>query len=297
MHRTCQYLLLGLISLFTATLRAPAPEEKPDGKEIVSKTLTSIKLVRIASKGKTFTMGSPTTEKDRSDDEKEHEVKFTSDYYLGVTTITRGQFAAFVKDEGYQTEMERSDDGYGWDDDKKGWVKDKKYNWKNPGFAQTDAHPIINVSWNDAMAFCKWLSKKEGKIYRLPTEAEWEHACRAGTKTAYSFGDDPKELMKYGWFDGNADRKRQPVGQLLPNKWGLYDMHGNVYQWTADWHDPDYYKNSPEADPRGPADGTNKVMRGGEFSYPAWACRSAARKTRTPDYMTARTGFRVAFEQ
>jgi len=208
-----------------------------------------------------------------------HQVKITKGFFMGAYPVTVGQFRKFIEDSGHKPATRDGKD------------------WRNPGTEQTDEHPVVLVSWRDADAFCKWLGKKEGKTYRLPTEAEWEHACRAGSKTAYHFGDDAKELEKHGWFDGNSQGKRHPVGQLLPNQWGLYDMHGNVYQWTADWYDADYYKNSPEADPRGPAAGITKVMRGGEYSYPAWACRSAARKARTPDHITARTGFRVVCEQ
>jgi formylglycine-generating enzyme required for sulfatase activity len=209
-----------------------------------------------------------------------HKVKITKGFLIGAYPVTVGQFRKFIDDSGYKP----ATGGDGND-------------WQNPGTDQADDYPVVMISWNDADAFCKWLSKKEGKTYRLPSEAEWEYACRAGTKTAFSFGDDAKDLEKYGWFKENADGKRHPVGKLLPNKWGVYDMHGNVYQWTADWHGADYFKNSPESDPRGPSDGTDKVMRGGEYSYPAWACRSAARKARGANYLTPRTGFRVVCEQ
>ena len=106
----------------------------------------------------------------------------------------------------------------------------------NPGFDpynQTDNDPVVEVTWNDAVRFCPWLSRKEGKTYELPTEAEWEYACRAGTKTAYSFGDDLMRLDDYAWYDGNSGGHTHPVGQKKPNSWGLYDMAGNVWQWCA----------------------------------------------------------------
>ena len=121
------------------------------------------------------------------------------------------------------------------------------------GFEQTDEHPVVNVSWNDALAFCRWLSKKEGKICRLPTEAEWEYACRAGSTTRYCFGDDASDLGEYAWYGANSDRKTHPVGTKKPNAWGLYDMHGNAWEWCADGYDAEYYEKSPTDDPTGPA--------------------------------------------
>ena len=138
-----------------------------------------------------------------------------------------------------------------------------KYSWRNAGFEQTDEHPVVNVSWNDAVAFCKWLSRKEGKTYRLPTEAEWEYACRAGTTTRYYSGDDPETLAKVGNVaDATAKAKfanwkytikasdgyvfTAPVGQFTPNAFGLYDMHGNAWQWCADRYGKEYYAMSPQ---------------------------------------------------
>ena len=141
---------------------------------------------------------------------------------------------------------------------KKEFDFNEKYSWRNTGFEQTDEHPVVNVSWNDAVAFCKWLSKKEGKTYRLPTEAEWEYACRAGTTTRYYSGDDPETLAKVGNVADAALKAKfpdwkytikasdgyvftAPVGKFKPNAFGLYDMHGNAWQWCADWYGEEYY--------------------------------------------------------
>ena len=152
---------------------------------------------------------------------------------------------------------------------------------------------MINVSWHDAKAYCKWLSEKTGETYRLPTEAEWEYACRAGTTTKWSFGDDEKELEKYAWYNKNSDDKTHPVGEKLPNPWGLYDMHGNVWEWCEDdW--ADNYKETPR-------DGSanhnqkedKKVLRGGSLGDDAYDTRSAFRFRYNPTDRNSDRGFRL----
>ena len=200
---------------------------------------------------------------------------------------------------------------WGWDADKKGFDFNAKYSWRNAGFEQTDEHPVVNVSWNDAKAFCEWLSKKEKKTYRLPTEAEWEYACRAGTTTRYSSGDDPETLAKVGNV-ADATAKSQfpdwtgtikasdgyvftsPVGSFQPNAFGLYDMHGNPWQWCADWYDESYYAKSPVDDPSGPTTGSDRVGHGGGWYDHAGGCRSAFRYGRTPEDRNRDLGFRVS---
>ncbi len=182
----------------------------------------------------------------------------------------------------------------GWNEAAEKFEQDAKYTWRNPGFAQTDEHPVVNVSWNDAVAFCEWLSKQEGKRYRLPTEAEWEYACRAGSTTRFSNGDDPERPGDVGNVaDGTAKAKypkwngtitardgyvyTAPVGTFRPNGFGLYDMHGNVWEWCSDWYDQSYYANSPVEDPQGPATGSDRVVRGGGWFGSPVTCRSAIR--------------------
>ena len=174
-----------------------------------------------------FLMGSPDNETGRNASEgPQHEVVLTGPFYMGVHDVTVGQFKAFVKETGYQTE--KGGGAYRFADGS--WQLDPLANWQNPGFEQSDDHPVVCVSWNDANAFCNWLSKKEKRMYQLPTEAQWEYACRAGTTTAYSFGDDPKDLGDYAWYQDNSGNHTHPVGGKKPNPWGLYDMHGNVWQ-------------------------------------------------------------------
>jgi formylglycine-generating enzyme required for sulfatase activity len=179
------------------------------------------------------------------------------------------------------------------------------------GFEQSDEHPVVCVSWNDAVAFCGWLSRKEGKGYRLPTEAEWEYACRAGTTTRYHSGDDPETLAQVGnvadatakakfadWTGAIADSDgyvfTAPVGRFRPNAFGLYDMHGNAWEWCADRYGEKYYAASPSDDPTGPDSGTGRVLRGGSWVVRPNFARSAVRNWSWPDDRINNFGFRLA---
>ena len=162
----------------------------------------------------TFLMGSPKSEQGRDDDEAQHRVTLTKGFHLGVHQVTRGQFACFVKAAGYKTEAERDGGAYGWTG--KEWKLDPKFNWRTPGFDQADDHPVVSISWNDAVAFCDWLTKQDGKgrRYRLPTEAEWEYACRAGTTTPFHFGDTISTDQAN--YDGNYTYGGGQKGRLSP---------------------------------------------------------------------------------
>jgi formylglycine-generating enzyme required for sulfatase activity len=168
---------------------------------------------------------------------------------------------------------------------------------KNPSQFKGKDNPVEKVSWFDAVKFCEELTKKEGKrlpkgyVFRLPTEAEWEYACRAGTDMAYSFGDDVGKLGEYAWFKDNSGEKTQPVGKKKPNPWGLYDMHGNVWEWCLDWHGG--YPKNDEKDPVGPGSGSARVNRGGSWNAGAGHCRSANRNVLTPGVTLSALGFRV----
>jgi formylglycine-generating enzyme required for sulfatase activity len=155
------------------------------------------------------------------------------------------------------------------------------------------------VSWDDAVTYCKKLSEKESKTYRLPTEAEWQYACRAGTQTVWSFGNDEKDLGDYAWYYKNADNAGEKyahqVGLKKPNAFGLYDMHGNVWEWCHDYYGEDYYKQSPEKDPRGPTSGSFHVLRGGSWDG-THVTRSAFRGGLKSAYRTNDYGFRLVRE-
>ena len=224
----------------------------------------------------------------------QHRVSITEPFRMSRHEVTRGQFRQFVEETAYKTEAERDGKGgFGLFDGE--WRQDPQFVWSaDPGFPQTDDHPVVHVSWTDATAFCLWLSQKQGVEYTLPTEAQWEYACRAGTTTLWHCGDNDATLQEHAWFSANADGKTHPVGELKPNAWGLYDTHGNMSEWCADPYGTDYYSQSPQNDPSGPTVGSLRVRRGGcWYSHAGW-CRSAFRHNSPPGFRTHILGFRVA---
>ena len=260
-----------------------------------------------------FLMGTPAGELWREEDEILHRVKLTKPFMMGVHEVTRGQFAAFVKDTGHQTEAETSGGRYVYDG--KEVKHDAAGSWQNPGFAQDDNHPVVGVSWNDAVDFAQWLSRKEGKTYRLPTEAEWEYACRAGTQTAYPWGDDPDGgkgwanaadltgkrqfpgWTTFNWADGFV--YTAPVGQFHPNAYSLHDMTGNVWEWCQDWYGA--YSAGDVTNPTGPVsppvpDRALRVLRGGAWSINPRYCRAGYRLKHSAGYQLNYVGFRLCLD-
>ncbi|MEQ1827668.1 MAG: formylglycine-generating enzyme family protein [Pirellula sp.] len=238
---------------------------------------------------------------DIRDNQPVHRVRITRSFYLGQHEVTVGQFRQFLALSGYVPESIRdATGGYGFDPDRPAEGdsfagRNPKYSWQNPGFPQTDQHPVTNVTFEDAMELCKWLSANEGVPYRLPTEAEWEYSCRAGTRTRFCNGDDPNGLAKVGnTFDldcmtnwkkfpdwrpfvlqaNDGFAFTSPVGSLAPNAFGIYDMHGNVWEWCSDFHADDYYSKSPVDDPKGPETGSVRIRRGG--SWHTWSLYATA---------------------
>ena len=285
------------ISAGTATITATSVNGI---KGTCTVTVEDIKKVLI-SKG-TFFMGSPESEPDRSDQNKEtrHQVTLTKDFWMSIYTITNAQYAAFLNANGIGSQAiakvgnygnqtllvassGSSDWGLHWNTSK--WEPATSY----------ENHPVINVTWYGATAYAEWIGGS------LPTEAQWEYACRAGTTTAYSFGANTSNMENYAWYRGNATTPygTRAVGLKSPNTWGLYDMHGNVYEWCADWFDKGYGNNSANAtDPTGATSGTNRVIRGGCFSDYAKDCRSAHRDSWIPNIVSEINygiGFRVVF--
>ncbi len=228
--------------------------------------------------------------------ESAHEVRITRPFYLGTYHVTRGQFRQFVAATDYKTDAEKGEKPGAWglNSETRNGEFSLRYSWRNVGFEQTDEHPVVCVSWNEAVAFCEWLRRKEGKTYRLPSEAEWEYACRAGTTTRWYSGDDEAGLHDVAWFEKNAGGMTHSVGEKKPNAWGLYDMHGNAWQWCADWNGSEYHAVSPTDDPKGPDSGSGRVHRGGGWNSGAGWCQSASRWAYTPGYRSFPLGFRVA---
>jgi formylglycine-generating enzyme required for sulfatase activity len=266
-------------------------------KEIVNSI--GMKLVLIPNG--VFTRGSPESEKWRGRLETQHEVTISKDYYFGVFEVTQSQYQRVIG------------------------ANPSHFQGAKFGGSNAD-YPVEKVSWKDAMLFCEKLSelaaeKKAGRSYRLPTEAEWEYACRAGSKTAYYFNDEPRLLFLNGWFWGNSrsgpnrferlaeiqsynaddpfdpelsKASTHPVGQLNPNQWGLYDMHGNVWEWCSDWYGN--YPIGAVVDPVGPSEGTRRMLRGGSWIDGYAGCRSAVRCDYDPGKNTYDIGFRVVLD-
>jgi formylglycine-generating enzyme required for sulfatase activity len=260
--------------------------------------------------GGTFQMGS----NEVVSDEKPVHTVTVGNLYMGKYEVTVAQFRQFINEAGYQTDADKDGGSYMWTGDK--WEKRSGVNWKcdaegNIRPQSEYNHPVIHVSWNDANEYCNWLSRKTGKSYRLPTEAEWEYAAGNGSMhTKYSWGNgdpygksggnvaDESAKRKFGWSgtragydDGYATTA--PVGSFNPNDFGLYDMTGNVWEWCSDWYGSYYYKNSPTTDPNGPSTGSYRVSRGGGWGSGARDCRTANRGSDGPDYRSGGLGFRL----
>jgi formylglycine-generating enzyme required for sulfatase activity len=166
----------------------------------------------------------------------------------------------------------------------------------NPSEFKGAKNPVDRVSWNDCQEFMKKLNAQVNGsgVFRLPTEAEWEYACRARSRTRYSFGDDRAKSHDYAWFRSNSGHRTQPVGRKKPNPWGLYDMHGNLWEWCFDWYGENYYQTRPQVDPTGPVTGNRRVLRGASWDNSELVCRSANRGMGGPTTRDSRHGFRVA---
>lgn len=277
-HRMLSFVLAVALSLLPfsvfyaeasepETTSTPSLQKTVNKDEIVNSLAMRLKLIPVGE----FYMGSSEDDsKAQADEKPRHKVAITRPFYLSAHEVTRSQFAKFVTDSGYRA-GER---------------------WRNPSFTQSDDHPVVEVSWNDATAFLNWLSKKEGTQYRLPTEAEWEYACRAGTTTKWSNGDDVVGLPKLANVD--TDQGTMSVGSFQPNAFGLFDMHGNVWEWCQDWYSKNYYNESPHENPSGPPSGSQRVLRGGGWINPASLSRCASRSRNSLDNRNFVSGFRIA---
>jgi sulfatase modifying factor 1 len=233
----------------------------------------------------TFLMGSPESEAGRQKNETpQHKVRLDA-FYLCTTETTLELFLAYyqetvtAKKDFLEVEQAKKDTEQAGEDVDAITGPTPVYGDLTMGYGKK--HPAIGMTWHNAMTFCRWLSKKTGKQYRLPTEAEWEYACRAGTTSVFSFGDDPDQLVDFTWYKPNSDSETQEVAKTKPNAWGLYDMLGNVHEWVYDFYSPTAYKeaaiNNPAVNPKGPKTGRVHVARGGDYSSSKEQLRCAAR--------------------
>lgn len=256
-----------------------------------------------------FTMGSPVQETNQlqallarevhdvsadhvQQETPRHAVRLSRPFYCETHEVTVAEFRLFVEDTGYTTEAETAHSGTLFRDGR--WVPDPDCNWRSPGRSQGDKSPVTQVTWNDAQEFCAWLSQKDGRRYRLPSEAEWEFACRGGGQTAWSTGNNPATLAAAAWYEKNSQMNVHDVETRLPNAFGLGDMHGNVWEWCQDWYGS--YSAAGAMNPAGPSQGNARVLRGGGFANAAALVRSAWRWSDRPQRADWNIGFRVVCE-
>jgi len=220
------------------------------------------KIEAIIPISKRFMMGSI----DSKSAQPIHEVVFNYDFLVSRYPVTVGEFREFVEDVEYITDAEKYGGAFVYNNFE--WKKEKDAYWDNPYFDQSNQHPVVCITWNDADAYCHWLSEKRGEEYRLPTEAEWEFVCRAGSSGEWYFGNNELDLVNHGWYDENSEYKTHPVGEKIKNPWDLYDMYGNIWEWCED----DYSKSYDNV----PVDGSafygkvnQKILRGGSWLYGA----------------------------
>ena len=274
------WLPLTNVTLTTSPMTVVDPASAADGTRFyravssqVSTNLVTTNMVWIAPGS--FMMGSPSTEVDRATDETQHTVTLTQGFYIGKYLVTQAEFLD---------------------------VMGVNPSFFNGGVFGNDLNrPVEQVYWFSAVAYCAQLTQTEqqaghlppGWAYRLPTEAEWEYACRAGTTTRFSYGDDPgyAQLVNYAWYGKNSTNSTQAVGHKAPNPWGLYDVHGDIFEWCQDWYGG--YPTSPVVDPQGPASGSAKVFRGGAWDQAGQFCRSAGRYSTDPATRFPDVGFRL----
>jgi formylglycine-generating enzyme required for sulfatase activity/serine/threonine protein kinase len=230
-----------------------------------------------------------------SSEDPQHKVRINRAFYFAAHELTVGQFTAFVEATGYRTAVESTDklgSGRIEIDGELRSAEKPEFSWRNVGIEQTDQHPVSNLTWNDALAFCRLLAEKEGSTYRLPTESEWEYACRAGSTSRWFFGDDETDLRQYAWCASRDGHYSKPVGQLAANGFGLYDMCGNVWEMCSDFYSPDYYGASPVDDPACLSSTDYPVSRGGAAQWKTWAVRSAYRFSHHRNHVDLHLGFR-----
>jgi formylglycine-generating enzyme required for sulfatase activity len=256
---------LRLIAVALLIAAGVAPSAAADQKRYTNSIGVEFVLIPAGS----FIMGcDPKLEKCEEDETPAHKVTIAKAFYMGKFEVTQAQWQSITGDQNARADP------------------------------KTANNPQAHVSFDDAQAFIAKLAAKEKTTkYRLPTEAEWEYAARAGSKDAWLCGNDSVCLDRFAWYAANAKGEPRPVGQKAPNGFGLYDIFGNLDEWTADWYDYAYYAISPAADPKGASDGYSRVLRGGGYLYGADGLRSASRNSATPDARHNDFGFRLVLER
>jgi formylglycine-generating enzyme required for sulfatase activity len=234
------------------------PKAPPKEKTV---EIDGVGLVLVEVPAGEFLMGSPAVV-GMDHEHPQHKVAITRPFYLGKYEVTQAQWIRVIGDK--------------------------------PSYFKDGAHPVESVTWHDVQTFIAKLNAMTDQRFRLPTEAEWEYACRAGSDAQYHFGDDEDKLGEYAWYSGNSGNRTHPVGQKKPNGFGLYDMLGNVWEWCVDRYSKTYYSVSTRDNPKGPTSGQYRVLRGGGWHYPAISLRPANRYYQSPEYKYADTGFRIA---
>ena len=259
------------------------------GSELLSLKVRGVKFEFVPIAAGQFRMGSRTGD---SDERPVHMVRINESFHVGKTEVTVRQFRIFAEATGYKTEAEKGRwaANYAW-----GFpiVPARDLSWRQPGFVQSEDNPAVCISWNDAMAFCEWLSQQTGRNCRLPSEAEWEYACRAGNDMANADG-----LDRMGWYRDNSGGRTNPAARKKPNAWGLYDMHGNAWEWCLDvWHSS--YKGAPNdggpwlTEDYLPAVAIRRVLRGGAWCRSGFELSATYRYRGTADFRSDGTGFRI----
>jgi len=300
-----------LSSRDSTSTRAARPRKNDAPRELTLDLGNGVTMELALIPPGTFLMGSAADV--FNNEEPMHQVKLSKPFYMGLTPVTVAQFSAFAKASGHTTGAEKAGSSMGIEtrDGKLRLKAVAGVSWRNPSFDQGGNHPVVQVSWNDAKAFCHWLSQKSGKGVRLPTEAEWEYACRAGTRSEWPWGEEsetgkgrancgdrslkkrcPRDQGRGGFFDWEDGFVcTSPVAAFRPNAFGLYDMIGNVWEWCEDFYGR--YGGDAIRDPAGPDNGTLRVSRGGSWSRGPMDCRSARRVEVPPNVRSVDIGFRV----
>jgi formylglycine-generating enzyme required for sulfatase activity len=250
-------------------------------------------LMGSSAAEKTWAIRHGATAEAVSDESPQHPVVLRS-FALGKYDVTRGEYSIFAHETGYP-----QGDGCGHDGEK--WDKQSGVSWLKPGFDQTGRDPVVCVSWHDARAYASWLNRRVHRagssshgLYRLPSESEWEYAARGNTTNLVSRGNDDAATTEHGWYKDNAGGKTHPVGLKSSNPFGLYDMAGNVWQWTQDCYVDSYAKAPTDGRSVELPEACMRVDRGGSWYYPSWLIRLATRERNPPEYRDVIMGFRVA---